>query len=535
MQLINHLQRSVFFTKKRVPTMRRNFARIGEQANIESTAWSGYRGATVAGVFIGAVALILAIVTISLASAWNLQNVKTINGVPPASGEVTEVAGAGINITPLPLTHQLRVENTGVLSASAGTGISVTPSSTGHVTIGNTGVLRLVPGPAIGVSSPPTGIVTVTNNGVRSLAAGNSGVAVGSGTVGDLVVNNTGVLANAAGAGISIVSTGSPSGTGTVTITNAGVLSALAGPGISVSSSTGAVTITNAGVRSVTSLPGSGITVTPANGTGTVQLFNAGVTGLTAGTGITLSGTTGNITVTSAINLSSLSINSVPFTVGGNAIIAAADGLGISTGVPANGNTLFHTITRQTALPKGDSQGTVMGYTGSTLAFVSTGPAPYSMIWYVPNIVGAFDGNIFPGALPGEGGQGNINGTMWRVPATGTYVIDSWCSLVKLPSSPIPNNNIENIDRAFMTISFNANTTDPASGFTEMRWLTTTVLPALTFSLPTVLSSSVTVQAGCPGCNVQVGNLLMLHFSLVRPIASSLYIGTCEMQIARVV
>ncbi len=136
-------------------------------------------------------------------------------------------AGTGIGIS------GLTISNTGIISASAGAGISV--SGTNPLTItntgvtsfqGNTGAISLTAGTGIGISG-----LTVNNTGVLS------------------VQGSTGAISLVAGTGISI------SG---LTIANIGVTSLTAGTGITISGSTGAVTI-SASAPSFTG--GNGITI----------------------------------------------------------------------------------------------------------------------------------------------------------------------------------------------------------------------------------------------------------------------------------
>lgn len=78
-------------------------------------------------------------------ATWNTQNVKTITGVPadPTNNNVDiQVVSPGLGSTPLPLTNTLLLENTGVLSNIAGTGIGVS-SATGNSIISTTALLTI--------------------------------------------------------------------------------------------------------------------------------------------------------------------------------------------------------------------------------------------------------------------------------------------------------------------------------------------------------------------------------------------------------
>lgn len=184
----------------------------------------------------------------------------------------------------------LSIENTGVLSNIAGTGISV-DQPTGDVTITNTGVLSVIAGNGIAVDQP-TGNVTVTNAGVLSFSGGTTGLTPATATTGDVVL-----------AGTLDVDNG---GTGQTSYTNGQLLignttgntltksTLTAGSGVTITNGAGSITI---------AATGSGGTVTSVSGTGTVS-------------GITLTGTvttSGNLTLGGTLDLSS------PPAIGGTA------------------------------------------------------------------------------------------------------------------------------------------------------------------------------------------------------------------------
>lgn len=110
----------------------------------------------------------------------------------------TAVAGTGISVTSVTTTGAAThtITNTGVTSAAAGTGISVS-GSTGGVTFTNTGVTSLAAGNGMSVSGS-TGAVTITATGATlnsqagayTLVAGDAGKIVAN-TTGGFVVNNS--------------------------------------------------------------------------------------------------------------------------------------------------------------------------------------------------------------------------------------------------------------------------------------------------------------------------------------------------------
>lgn len=114
------------------------------------------------------------------------------------------------------------------------------------------------------VSITGTNPLTINNTGVTSAVAG-TGIGVSAGT-GAVTISNSGVTSNVAGTGITV-----SAATGAVTIGNGGVTSAVAGTGITVSGATGAVTIGNGGVTSI--VAGTGVTISGATGAVTVNAF----------------------------------------------------------------------------------------------------------------------------------------------------------------------------------------------------------------------------------------------------------------------
>ena len=103
------------------------------------------------------------------------------------------VDGPGISSTPDKsggTTATITINNTGVLSANAGTGINI-DRATGDVTISNVGVTRQTAGPGISLSTS-TGSVTVTNTGVLSLQAGTDTAVTF--TTGNVLVYSTSTL-----------------------------------------------------------------------------------------------------------------------------------------------------------------------------------------------------------------------------------------------------------------------------------------------------------------------------------------------------
>ena len=194
-------------------------------------------------------------------------------------------------------------------SLTAGTGISITPTAGGDVTIANT------------VTAGITITDDTTTNATRYLAF----TSATSGTITGQNVASTKLQFNPSTGALSATSfSGSGSSlTGIVT-------SNVAGTGISVSGATGAVTITNSGVTS--NVAGTGISVSSATGASTIT--NTGVTSLTAGSGISLSASTGGVTITNTL---------APYSV--NYLVVAGGGGGGNNGSGGGAGGLRSTVT----------------------------------------------------------------------------------------------------------------------------------------------------------------------------------------------
>jgi len=220
----------------------------------------------------------------------NLSATANIANSQLANSSVTVTAGTGLSGGgSVSLGGSITLSNAGIISATAGTGISVSTLS-GNVTISNTGLLSGAAGTGISVS-------TLNQQ---------------------LTITNTGLLSGAAGTGISVSTLNQQ-----LTITNTGLLSGAAGTGISVSTLNQQLTITNTGLLSAAA--GTGISVSTLNQQATIT--NTGVTSLTAGSGISLSASTGGITVTNTITNNNQLTNGAGYITG-----LSFDGLSSKTG-----------------------------------------------------------------------------------------------------------------------------------------------------------------------------------------------------------
>jgi len=202
----------------------------------------------------------------------------------PPNGTMPAISAGSLN------TGSITISNTGIISASAGNGISV--SGTNPLTITNTGVLSLQGDTGSLSLSAGTGIgisgLTISNTGIISASAG-SGISV-SGT-NPLTITNTGVLSLQGDTGALSLTAGTGIGISGLTISNTGIISASAGSGISVSG-TNPLTITNTGVLSLQGDTGA-LSLSAGTGIGIsgLTISNTGIISASAGDGISVSGT----------------------------------------------------------------------------------------------------------------------------------------------------------------------------------------------------------------------------------------------------
>ncbi len=207
---------------------------------------------------------------------------------------LTVASGSGISLTTDATTDTLTINNSGVLSAVAGTGIGVS-GATGNVTFSNTGVLSVTAGSGISVSAP-NGNITVANTGVLSVTTfTGSGIQINTVSPGvfefvnTLPNTNQNTFRQIAVAGQTVIQADDPADT--LTLVN--------GNGIDITTNAGSdsITIENTGVTSLAvSSPGLSI----SGSTGSLTLSNTGVVAISAGSGISINTSTGTVVVTNS-------------------------------------------------------------------------------------------------------------------------------------------------------------------------------------------------------------------------------------------
>lgn len=246
---------------------------------------------------------------------------------------------------------------------TGGNGITTNSDTlTGTITITNTGVLSIIPGTNITTATYPNGAVEISSN---------SGGVGGGGTVTSIDV--VGAASNS-----RIITSGGPvtsSGTIVVDLADSGVTSgSYTYPSVTVDQFGRITNISNGNsVGTVTSIavtPGPGIQVTgsPIVANGEINILNTGVVRLNAGTGIALSDSNGNVTISTAQGIgtvtsieivsSTLNVSGSPIVNSGSVIIDLPGNLTLPgsedlvSGDPANLNVVasyFTTLAPSTA------------------------------------------------------------------------------------------------------------------------------------------------------------------------------------------
>ena len=242
------------------------------------------------------------------------------------TGVLSITAGSGITSSG---GQNPTITNNGIISVTAGSGLSSTggKNPTINLLVAEASGIRVNPDPdknylqlqhgeGLDVTIESDGSGTLVNSGVLSVTAtAGIGISVNNTDPQNPILTNTGIRALIAGTGIS------SSGSSIPTISNTGVLSVVAGTGLTstggqnptlgLNLGTGLTTsggnLANSGVLAVvadtglTSSGGQNPTIGLNLGSGLSltggQLTNSGVINLTAGTGLTIAGTKTNYTL----------------------------------------------------------------------------------------------------------------------------------------------------------------------------------------------------------------------------------------------
>jgi len=162
-------------------------------------------------------------------------------------------------------------------------------------------------------------------------------------------------------------------------------------------------------------------------------------------------------------------------------------------------------LVRDSLLPNNDTSSPQLSYM-QYLGHQSL-PAPEN-VWRMGVIAGFFK-PLLPGINPGDGGQGNIGGITWAIPAPGEYTINANCELN-------PSQRVVGHHQSFvLALNFGATTVDPTlSGYIPPGGTSSIDISSSSTLQPTVplqLSLSANIHANCTNCQVSVGDELSLH------------------------
>ena len=296
-------------------------------------------------------------------------------------------AGTGISAA-VSATDTLTITNSGVTSAVAGTGISVS-GATGAVTFGNTGVTSIVAGTNVSISAATgavtinstdqfTGTVTSVDTAAGTFISGSGGPITTTGSLTyDLSATGTpsattflrgdNTWGTPAGSGGTVTSVDVSGGTTGLTtsggpITGSGTIT-LAGTLIVANGGTGATALTDGGI-----LLGSGVGAITATAQPTDGQLLVGTTGadpvlasLTGGTGITITNGAGAITITNSSPGGSTTFDitgdgAATQTISNGDTFTLAGGTGLTSAVTATDTVTFNLDnTAVTAASYGDA------------------------------------------------------------------------------------------------------------------------------------------------------------------------------------
>ena len=344
------------------------------------------------------------------------------SGINVSKDGVSVNAGGGLTISEgalavdygygLLVTDENILQNTGIISLTAGTGLASTGGQ--NPTITNNGIISLTAGE--GISSTGGKNPTITNDGILSITTGSFLVSTDgqNPTISALVLQNTGLVIDTTdpdkpnlylkhGEGLDVTVDSGFIGT----LVNSGILSLTAGTGLA---STGGQypIITNNGIIAVN--PGEGITST---GGQYPSIANSGILTIDVGTGLDSTGGQNPLLVNNGIVTldvgSGLTSTGGQFpTIANSGVLALTAGTGVTiTGSPSNYTISASTPTIYT--------GTYYTYTTQTI----TGGHTFN-----GNLVWTGEAYSTPSSMSlatQSGGTGSM--TLWRCPKSGVWSI----------------------------------------------------------------------------------------------------------------
>lgn len=274
-----------------------------------------------------------------------------------ASPYNTYTPGPGIAVDSDPTTGNLYIENTGVLSLTAGTGITLS-------------------------SANGSAVISVSSDAQGNFVAGVTSVGL---TSTSLTISNSPIVSSGEiSVELPYIPTGPSFSAGeyvapTLIVDNYGRIT-------SIANTVGVGTVTSVAISNI----GEGIAVTnsPITSDGTIYIENTGVTGITAGNNISISGSTGNVTIDADFSdlgtVTRIDVSSNNLTVTGSPITTDGDiTIDIPDDVSLAGNLVANTVVANSVIETVDIE--ITGNANINVANITT---------LNSNISGYFDGII---------------------------------------------------------------------------------------------------------------------------------------------
>ncbi len=271
-----------------------------------------------------------------------------------ASPYNTFTPGVGISTSANATSGNLVIENTGVLSLIAGTGITLS-SATGNVVISSSGSGNVAGVTSVGIVSNS---LTITNTPIVSS--------------GDITVE------------LPYIPTGPSFAAGeyyapTLTVDNYGRITQIA-------NTVGVGTVTSVAITAV----GDGLSIanSPITSSGAIEIENTGVTGITAGNNISISSSTGNVVIDADFSdlgtVTRIDVTSNNLTITGSPVTTEGDiTIDIPDDITLAGNLIADIVTANSTIETVDIE--ITGNANINVANITT---------LNSNIEGYFDGII---------------------------------------------------------------------------------------------------------------------------------------------